>query len=45
MFDNTMWNNAEIADDTPQFTELPDGNYDVVIDSVSMREPQTTKSG
>lgn len=39
MFDNTMWNDAEIA------TELPDGNYDVVIDSVSMREPQTTKSG
>ena len=45
MFDNTMWTNAEIADDTPQFTELTDGNYDVVIDSISMREPQTTKTG
>ena len=46
MFDNSMWTNAEIAPDEPAFVaELPDGNYDVVIDSFSIRQPEVTKSG
>lgn len=45
MFDNTNWTNAEVASETPQFVELPSGNYDVVIDSFRLRDPFTTKNG
>lgn len=44
MFTNDDWNEAT-AVQKPSFVDLPSGNYDVVLDKVSMREASTTKSG
>lgn len=44
MFTNDDWNEASVAE-KPTFVDLPSGNYDVVLDKVTMREASTTKNG